>query len=127
MHDPTITQCPTGHRLSRRSKVLHVGRAPSARARGLTNALIKDGLTVAATTKLLKNAQENAKANPTLRPSIAAPWPISAALGEVITDLKSGQLSGATLSKVNDQLGTLESKAVRAGIPVTEKQVPLGG
>lgn len=95
-------------------------------AHGRTLALIKAAAAVAATTKLLKNAQTNAKANPTLCKSVSGPLTkVTSSLSGVVGGLKSGSLTGGGLAGLGGLLGTLQSKAASAGIPVKETSVPL--
>lgn len=95
-------------------------------AHGRTIALIKAGTAVAATTKLLKNAQDNAKSNPTLCKSVSGPLgKLSNGLTGVVSGLKSGSLSGAGISGLGGLLGSVTSGAAKAGIPVKEQPVSL--
>lgn len=96
-------------------------------ASGRTSAIVKAGLAVAATTKLLKNAQQNAKANPTLCKAVAGPLTqLTNGLSGVLSGLKSGSLPGGAISGLSGLLGSVKSKATQAGIPLTEQPVPLG-
>jgi len=97
-------------------------------AAGRTSALVKAGVAVATSTKLLKNAQSNAKANPTLCKTVSGPLTkLTNGLGGLVGGLKSGSLSGGTVSGISGLLGSVKSGATKAGVPVTEQQVPLGG
>lgn len=95
-------------------------------ANGRTIALIKAATAVAATTKLLKNAQTNAKANPTLCKAVSGPLSkLTNAMGGLTSGLKSGSLSTGALAGIGGLLGTVKSAAGKAGIPVNEQSVPL--
>jgi hypothetical protein len=96
-------------------------------ADGRTAALIKAGLAAAATAKLVSNARENAKANPTLCKTIAAPLDqLAASLNGVVDGLKSGSLDAGAIGGLSGLLGSLKQKAAEAGVPVTEQPAPLG-
>jgi hypothetical protein len=96
-------------------------------ADGRTAALIKAGLAAAATAKLVSNARENAKANPTLCKTIAGPLDqLAASLNGVVDGLKSGSLDAGAIGGLSGLLGSLKQKAAEAGVPVTERPVPLG-
>lgn len=96
-------------------------------ANGRTAALIKAGLATAVSVKLLKNATENAKANPTLCKTVAAPLSqISAQLDGLVDKLRSGSVDPATMAGLGGLVGTIQQKARDAGIPVQEQPVPLG-
>lgn len=88
-------------------------------AHGRTIALVKAGTAVAGTTKLLKNAQTNAQANPTLCKAVSGPLAkLSNGLSGVVSGLKSGSLSGAGISGLGGLLTSVKSGAAQAGIPV---------
>lgn len=88
-------------------------------AHGRTVALIKAGTAVAATTKLVKNAQANAQANPTLCKAVSGPLSkLSNGLSGVVSGLKSGSLSGAGIGGLGGLLTSVKSGAAQAGIPV---------
>lgn len=95
-------------------------------AGGRTLALIKAATAVAATTKLLKNAQTNARANPTLCKAVSGPLSkLTSAMGGLTSGLKSGSLPTGALAGIGGLLGTVKSAAGKAGIPVNEQSVPL--
>ncbi len=95
-------------------------------ASGRTVALIKAATAVAATTKLLKNAQTNAQANPTLCKAVSGPLSkLTNAMGGLTSGLKSGSLPTSALAGIGGLLGTVKSAAGKAGIPVSEQSVPL--
>ena len=95
-------------------------------AHGRTLALVKAAAAVAATTKLLKNAQENAKADPTLCKTVSGPLTrLTNGLSGVVSGLKSGSLSAGAVSGLGGLLGSVKSGAAKAGVPVQEQQVPL--
>lgn len=95
-------------------------------ASGRTVALIKAATAVAATTKLLKNAQSNAQANPTLCKAVSGPLSkLTSAMGGLTSGLKSGSLPTGALAGIGGLLGTVKSGAAKAGIPVNEQSVPL--
>jgi hypothetical protein len=95
-------------------------------ANGRTAALIKAGLAAAATAKLVSNARENAKANPTLCRTVAGPLDqLAGSLNGVVDGLKSGSLDAGAIGGISGLLGSLQQKAAAAGVPVQEQQVPL--
>ncbi len=97
-------------------------------ASGRTIAIVKAGVAAATTAKLLKNAAANAKANPTLCKTVAGPLTtLSTSLGGVVSSLKSGSLNTGALSGITGLLSTVKNGAAKAGVPVTEQQIPLGG
>jgi hypothetical protein len=76
--------------------------------------------------KLLKNAQENAQANPTLCKTIAAPMSAAiASLGGVTAALTGGDFT--ELSGLGSALDNLRGLAGKAGVDVPEQQVGLNG
>lgn len=96
-------------------------------AAGRKKAILKAGLAIATTTKLLKNAQQNAQSNPTLCKSISTPLSqLGATLGSLGTEVKSGSLPGAALGQLSGLLNAVKSKSSQAGIPIAEQPVPLG-
>jgi hypothetical protein len=95
-------------------------------ASGRTAALIKAGLAAAATAKLVSNARENAKANPTLCKTVAGPLgQLTSSLNGVVDGLKSGSLDAGAIGGISGLLGSLQQKSAEAGVPVQEQQVPL--
>jgi hypothetical protein len=95
-------------------------------ADGRTAALIKAGLAAAATAKLVSNARENAKANPTLCKTVAGPLgQLTSSLNGVVDGLKSGSLDAGAIGGISGLLGSLQQKSAEAGVPVQEQQVPL--
>lgn len=95
-------------------------------ASGRTRAIIKAGLAVAASAKLLKNAAANAEANPTLCKTVAAPLKrLTSSLGGVVDGLKSGSLSAGAISGLGGLLSSVKDEASKAGFPVSEKQTSL--
>ena len=88
---------------------------------GRTVALIKAAAASAASVHLLKNADANAKANPTLCKTIAAPL---SSLITVVSGLTHSALAGGGATGILGGLGGsltgLLSKAGSAGVPVTE-------
>lgn len=95
-------------------------------ASGRTIALVKAGVAAATTVKLLKNARDNAQANPTLCNSIAAPMSaVITSLGGVTSALKGGDLSA--LGGLGSALDNLRGLAGKAGVTVPEQQVGLNG
>lgn len=96
-------------------------------ASGRTFAIVKAGLAAATTAKLLKNAAANAKANPTLCRSVAAPLNrLSDALSGAVSSLTSGTLDTSALAGLGALVSSVKSGAAKAGIPLTEKQMSLG-
>jgi hypothetical protein len=94
-------------------------------ASGRTFAIIKGTAAAAASVKLLKNARDNAQANPTLCKTIARP--LSALidqLGGIGGALRSGNLGG--LAGLGAGLAGLGALAGKAGVPVTEQPTKLG-
>jgi hypothetical protein len=95
-------------------------------ASGRTLAVVKAGVAAATSVKLLKNAQENAQANPTLCKTIAAPMSAAiASLGGVTAALTGGDLTA--LSGLGSALDSLRGLAGKAGVDVPEQQVGLNG
>lgn len=95
-------------------------------ASGRTVALIKAGTAVAGATKLLKNAQANAKADPTLCKTVSGPLTaLTNALTGLMGGLRSGSLPGGAIAGLGGLLGSVTSGAAQAGVPVKEQQVPL--
>ncbi len=90
-------------------------------ASGRTLALVKAAAAAAASVHLLKNADVNAKANPTLCKTIAAPLSslISTVSGLTHSVLAGGGATGV-LGGLGGSLTGLLSKAGTAGVPVTE-------
>ena len=96
-------------------------------AKGRTAAIVKAGIAGATTVKLLKNASENAKANPTLCKTVAAPLAtLTNSVGDVVNAAKSGSLNGGTVAALGGLLSRIKTGASQAGVPVSEQQVPLG-
>lgn len=97
-------------------------------ASGRRTALVKAGLAGAATVKLLKNASENAKANPTLCRTVAAPLAqVTDRLGSIATGLATGAVTGSSLDGISGLLGAVTGGASRSGIPVQEQNPGLPG
>lgn len=95
-------------------------------ASGRTIAVVKAGVAAATSVKLLKNARDNAQANPTLCNTIAAPMSAAiASLGGVTSALTGGDLSA--LSGLGSALDNLRGLAGKAGVTVPEQQVGLNG
>lgn len=95
-------------------------------ASGRTLAVVKAGVAAATSVKLLKNARDNAQANPTLCRSIAGPMSAAiASLGGVTSALRSGDL--AAPSGLGSALDSLRGLAGKAGVDVPEQQVGLNG
>jgi uncharacterized protein YceK len=95
-------------------------------ASGRTLALVKATAATATSLKLLKNADTNAKANPTLCKTIAAPL---GALISTVGGLKSvitGGGSSAVLGGLGGALTGLLGKASSAGVPVQETPTSVG-
>jgi len=95
-------------------------------AEGRTAAVVKAGLAAAASVKLLKNARENAQANPTLCRTVAAPMAAAiASLGGVTAALAAGDLG--VLGSLGPALDSLRGLASQAGVEVPEQEVGLSG
>ena len=95
-------------------------------ASGRTVAVVKAGVAAATSVKLLKNAQENARANPTLCKTLAAPIAGAiASLGGVTAALASGDLT--SLGSLGAALDSLRGLASQQGIDVPEQETGLGG
>ncbi len=96
-------------------------------ANGRTVALIKAAAAAAASVKLLHNADANAKANPTLCRTIAAPL---SSLISTVSGLTHSTLDGGGAAGLHGGLGGsltgLLSKAGTAGVPVTETSPAAG-
>lgn len=97
-------------------------------ASGRTFALVKAAAAAATTAKLLKNASENAKANPTLCKTVAGPLAqASTAVSGLVSQLKTGGFSAGALGGLASQFGQLKSLAGKAGVSVPEKSIDVGG
>lgn len=95
-------------------------------ADGRTAAIVKAGLAAAASGKLLKNARDNAQADPTLCRTIAQPLNTAiAAVGGVTAALASGDLTA--LGSLGSILDNLRGVASQNGIEVPEREVGLNG
>lgn len=95
-------------------------------ADGRVTAIVKGTAAAAASVKLLKNAQQNAQANPTLCRTVAKPL---AALVSTLGGLKGVTGSAFTAGALGGLGGTLTSLlsgAASSGIEVPEKETPLG-
>ncbi len=87
-------------------------------AHGRTIALIKAGTAVAATAKLVKNAQVNAQANPTLCRAVSGPLgKLSSSLTGVVGGLTAGSLPGG-IGGLGGLVNSVKSGATQAGIPI---------
>lgn len=96
-------------------------------ASGRRLALVKGAAAAAASVKLLDNATENAKANPTLCRSLAAPLTqLSGTLKGLTGSLTSGSFNPALLGGLGGAVSGLLGKAGQAGVPVTETPTSLG-
>ena len=97
-------------------------------ADGRRRALIKAGLAAAATVKLLNNASENAKANPTLCRTVAQPLSqLTSRLGGIATGLATGAVTGANIDVLSGLFGALTGGSSQAGVPVEEQQPDVPG
>ena len=97
-----------------------------AGAPGRTTAVVKAGLAAAASVKLLRNARENAQANPTLCRTVATPMAAAiASLSGVTAALASGDLR--VLGTLGPALDSLRGLATDAGVQVPEREVGLTG
>jgi|GEM_PF-1130413 len=94
---------------------------------GRTLAFVKAGVAIATTAKLVKNATENAKANPTLCKAVSAPLTqLSEALSGLKDGLKTGTLAEGVIPGLSGLADTVKSKAADGGFPVTEQPAQLG-
>lgn len=97
-------------------------------ASGRTVAIVKAGVAAATTAKLIKNAKANAQANPTLCKTVSGPLTqLSSSLGGLGGALKSGSVNPGAIAGVGGLLSSVKRLAGKAGVPVTEQPVPLGG
>jgi len=97
-------------------------------AKGRVAAIVKAGVAAATTAKLLKNASVNAKANPTLCRTVAEPLAtLSTAVGDLVSGLRSGSLDPGTIATLTGLVNKVKGGASKAGVPITEQQVPIGG
>lgn len=88
-------------------------------AHGRTLALVKAAGTAVADAKLLKDAADNAKANPTLCTSIYGPLSkASAALDDLKGKLESGDLT--SISGIEGSIQSVLTGSRTSGLPVTE-------
>ena len=93
---------------------------------GRTVALIKAAATAATAEHLLKNASLNAKANPALCKTIAAPLSsLTSTIGGLAGSLRGGAVDSGVLGGLGGAVTGLLGKAKTAGVPVTEK-APAG-
>lgn len=96
-------------------------------ASGRRVALVKAAAAAAASVKLLDNATENAKADPTLCKALAAPLAdLSTTLKGLGGSLASGNFNPSVLGGLGGAVTGLLGKAGQAGIPVPERPVSLG-
>ncbi len=92
---------------------------------GRTFALIKGAVAAATVVKLLKNATLNAKANPTLCKTLAAPLAgLTDKISGLAGSLRGGGLDPGVLGGLGGTVTGLLGKAKAAGVPVTEQPVP---
>ena len=92
-------------------------------AHGRTLALIKAAATAAADAKLLANATENIKANPTLCHTLYQPMTgLEARLSGLKNDVGSGNLT--SIGSVEAMVSGLIAKATSNGLTVTETTTP---
>lgn len=95
-------------------------------AKGRTVAVVKAGVAAATSVKLLKNARDNAQANPTLCRTLAAPLSAAiASLGGVTAALASGDLT--SLGSLGAALDSLRGLASQQGVDVPEQETGLNG
>ena len=95
-------------------------------ANGRTFALVKAAAAAAASAKLLKNARENALANPTLCKTLAEPLgKVTSTLDGLVGGLRSGNFDVGALAGLSGLFSTLQSGAKGAGLDIVEKQVGL--
>jgi len=93
---------------------------------GRTVALIKAAATAGTVVHLLKNASLNAKANPTLCRTIAAPLAgLTSTVGGLAGSLRGGAANPGVIGGLGGAVSGLLGKATSAGVPVTEK-APAG-
>lgn len=96
-------------------------------ANGRTVALVKAAAAAAASAKLLKNATENAKADPTLCKTLAGPLTqLSTTLDSLTGSLRNGTFNPALLGGLGGAVSGLIGKAEQAGIPIEQKDPGLG-
>jgi hypothetical protein len=93
---------------------------------GRTLALVKAAATAGTVVHLLKNASLNAKANPTLCKTIAAPLAgLTSTVSGLAGSLRGGAASPGVIGGLGGAVSGLLGKAKAAGVPVTEK-APTG-
>lgn len=93
---------------------------------GRTVALVKAAATAGAVVHLLKNASLNAKANPTLCKTIAAPLSsLTTTVSGLAGSLRGGSVNPGVIGGLGGAVSGLLGKATSAGVPVTEK-TPAG-
>lgn len=89
-------------------------------ADGRTAALVKAGVTAAADAKLISNATKNAKANPTLCKTLAAPLSqLDTKLAGLKNEIRSGNL--ASIAGAEALVQQILKGSKDAGMPVTER------
>ena len=97
-------------------------------AQGRRTALIKGGAAAAGIAKLLKNASENAKANPTLCRTVAEPLSqATTQIGGLATGLATGSFNPATLDGLSSLFGRVTGQAKQSGFDISEVNPNLPG
>ncbi len=90
-------------------------------AEGRTVALLKAAAAGAASIKLLQNATENAKADPTLCRTLGEPLTrVTKSLGGITDQLKNCTFNAGAIGGIISQFDQLRGIAGKAGIPVQE-------
>ena len=96
-------------------------------ADGRTVALVKAAAAAGASVKLLNNATENAKADPTLCKTLAAPLTqLTGQLNGLTSGLTSGNFNPSVVGGLGGAVTGLLGQAGKAGVPVTEQPRGLG-
>jgi len=95
-------------------------------AAGRRLALVKAAGAAAASAKLLQNASENAKADPTLCKTVAGPLnSLSTTLSGLTSSLGTGTFSPALLGGLGGAVTGLLDSTSKAGVEVTEQPTDL--
>ena len=95
-------------------------------AAGRRLALLKAAGAAAASVKLLRNASENAKADPTLCKTVAGPLSsLTSTLSGLTSSLGTGSFSPALVGGLGGAVGGLLDSTSKAGVEVTEQPTDL--
>ncbi|MDP9436506.1 MAG: hypothetical protein M3P93_15465 [Actinomycetota bacterium] len=95
-------------------------------AQGRTLALVKAAAAAAASAKLLSNAAENARANPTLCRTVAQPLEnLTGTLNGLVGSLRNGSFDPGVVGGLGGAVTQVLTQSGRAGVPVQERPTGL--